>query len=288
MWIDTHCHLDALPEFYFSNEKTQKIAVDVAQTAIESIAMGVIPGVGAGNWQAVRHLAHQLGWAYALGTHPMFTPQAGEADAQALEAQLDLADPQLVAVGEIGLDLFVQELKSGAAFERQWRFYKAQLQVAKRAGLPVILHVRKSADLLLKGLREQRFTHGGIAHAFNGSVQQAQTFIDMGFKLGFGGALTFEGAHQLRRLATELPLEAIVLETDAPDIPPQWLYVKASDRAQGTPQAVNTPSELPRIGQVLAELRGIERDDVRQATSKNASAALPRLGAWMEHLRAPA
>ena len=130
------------------------------------------------------------------------------------------------------------------------------------------MHVRRSADLLLQGLRKTP-VKGGIAHAFNGSLQQAQQFIAMGFKLGFGGALTFERALQLRMLATQLPLEALVLETDSPDIPPHWLYVTAEDRAHGQPQGRNTPDQIPRIAQVLAELRGISVDEVQQATSAN-------------------
>ena len=133
--------------------------------------------------------------------------------------------------------------------------------------------MRRSADLLLKGLR-QTPVKAGIAHAFNGSVQQAQQFIDMGFKLGFGGALTFERAHQLRMLATQLPLEALVLETDAPDIPPHWLYVTAEDRAKGLSQGRNTPDQIPRIAQVLAELRGISVEEVQQATTANVKQVL--------------
>jgi TatD DNase family protein len=138
------------------------------------------------------------------------------------------------------------------------------------------LHVRRSADLLLKGLRETP-VRGGIAHAFNGSLQQAQAFLALGFKLGFGGALTYDRALQLRRLATELPLSALVLETDAPDIPPHWLYTPAEQRAAGQPQGRNEPAELPRIAQVLADLRGVSLDEIARATSANAREALPRL-----------
>ncbi|MEY4122772.1 MAG: hypothetical protein RLZZ457_1610 [Pseudomonadota bacterium] len=140
----------------------------------------------------------------------------------------------------------------------------------------MILHVRKSADWLLKGLRNTPVV-GGIAHAFNGSMQQAQTFIALGFKLGFGGALTYDRALQLRRLAVELPLSAIVLETDAPDIPPHWLYTTAEQRAAGVPQGRNEPAELPRIAQVLADLRGIPVAEVAAVTDANAHQALPRL-----------
>jgi TatD DNase family protein len=116
----------------------------------------------------------------------------------------------------------------------------------------------------------------GIAHAFNGSLQQAQAFIDLGFKLGFGGALSYERASNLRRLATELPLEAIVLETDAPDMPPHWLYATAEERARGVPQGRNEPGELPRIAQVLAELRGVAMEHLQAQTRTNLQSVLPR------------
>jgi TatD DNase family protein len=138
------------------------------------------------------------------------------------------------------------------------------------------LHVRRSADALLKGLRELP-VRGGVAHAFNGSLQQAHAFIDLGFKLGFGGALTFERALQLRRLARALPADALVVETDAPDIAPHWLYKTAQERAAGAPQARNTPAELPRIAQCLAELRGMSLEVLASLTRANACAALPRL-----------
>jgi len=169
-----------------------------------------------------------------------------------------------VAVGEIGLDGFVP----GLDMARQQVFYKAQLKLAQQHDLPVILHVRRSADLLLQGLRQTPVI-GGIAHAFNGSLQQAQMFVELGFKLGFGGALTYERALQLRRLATELPLDALVLETDSPDIPPHWLYVTAAHREAGMAQGRNTPAQVPRIAQVLADLRGVSVEKVREVTTKN-------------------
>ena len=133
---------------------------------------------------------------------------------------------------------------------------------------------------LLRELRRTR-VEGGIAHAFNGSLQQAHAFIDLGFKLGFGGAMTFERALQIRRLAMSLPLGALVLETDAPDIPPRWLYKTAAERAAGAISR-NEPAELPRMGQVLAELRGMPVDELRDATAANACVALPRLAALLE------
>jgi TatD DNase family protein len=137
------------------------------------------------------------------------------------------------------------------------------------------LHVRRSADKLLKHLRD--LPAGGIAHAFNGSLQQAQAFVAMGFKLGFGGAVTFDRALQIRKLAAELPLDALVMETDSPDIPPHWLYRTAQQRAAGQPQGRNEPGELPRIAQAVAQLRGMALDELAQATTRNACVALPRL-----------
>jgi TatD DNase family protein len=274
MWIDTHCHLDA-PEFHPAAAAAQR---DEARAL--GVARCVIPAVERSNWATVRSLAHRLGDAYALGIHPLYVPRAHDDDLAALDAALTehRDDPRLVAVGEIGLDFFVPELTTPAMRERQTRFYRAQLRLARQHGLPVILHVRRSADALLKGLRELP-TGGGIAHAFNGSAQQAQAFIDLGFALGFGGAMSFEPARQLRRLAAELPLAALVLETDAPDIPPQWLYVPAAERAAGRAQGINHPRELPRIGAVLAGLRGLPAEAVARATTANAQRVLPRLAA---------
>ena len=263
-WIDSHCHLDA-PEFA-ADRDTVRLAARQA-----GVGTCVIPAVEVANFESVRLLAHQHGDVYALGMHPLYTPQASEADLHNLSEALQqyAEDPRLVAVGEIGLDGFVP----GLDMARQQLFYKAQLKLAQHHDLPVILHVRRSADLLLQGLRKTP-VKGGIAHAFNGSLQQAQQFIDMGFKLGFGGALTFERATQLRLLATQLPLSALVLETDAPDIPPHWLYVTAEERAQGLPQGRNTPSQIPSIAQVLADLRGIGLNEVQQATTANVQAVL--------------
>jgi TatD DNase family protein len=186
-------------------------------------------------------------------------------------------------VGEIGLDLFVPELRVEPLRARQQHFYVTQLKLARKYGLPVLLHVRRSVDQVLKGLRDvARADWHGIAHAFNGSAQQAQSFIDLGFKLGFGGALTYDRALQLRRLAASLPLDALVLETDAPDMPPHWLYRTTEQRAAGEAQGVNSPTELPRIGAVLAELRGLGVAELAAATTRNALAALPKLGALVQ------
>jgi len=264
---DSHCHLDAA-EFDADRDAV------VARARAAGVTQVVIPAVAAGNFDAVRELAHRHGFAYALGIHPLCTMRARDQDLALLEQQLaaHAGDPRLVAVGEIGLDFFVPGLDTA----RQQHFYVEQLKLAKRAGLPVILHVRRSADPLLAGLRRTGFKAGGIGHAFNGSRQQADAFIELGFKLGFGGTLTFDRSLQIRRLATELPAEAIVLETDAPDIPPQWLYKTAAERAAGATTR-NEPGELPRIGAELAALRGWSIEETARITRANTEAALQRL-----------
>jgi TatD DNase family protein len=279
MWIDSHCHLDA-PEW----SDQERLAVR-EQARAAGVGMCVLPAVERAHWPTVRRLAHQTGDAYALGIHPLYVPRASDDDLRALQTTLEHCrdDPQLVAVGEIGLDFFVPELQPPALRDKQGRFYAAQLQLAWQFGLPVILHVRRSADLLLKGLRDAQSRGqgvcGGIAHAFNGSQQQAHQFIERGFLLGVGGAVTFATAHQLRRLATDLPPDALVLETDAPDIPPRWLYVTAAERAAGRPQGVNSPAQLPRIGKAVAQLRGMTPQALAAQTTRNVCRALPRLDA---------
>ncbi|PUE08073.1 TatD family hydrolase [Limnohabitans sp. T6-20] len=271
MWIDTHCHLDAA-EFDADRDVVREAARQAGVTRC------VIPSVHASHWAEVAQLAERHGDAYALGIHPLYVPQAQEADLQALDQALreHAGDPRLVAVGEIGLDFFLPALCTPEMRERQWFFYTAQLKLAQQHSLPVILHVRRSADLLLKGLRQYPVV-SGIGHAFNGSAQQAQAFVDQGFALGFGGTLTYERSLQLRRLACELPLCDIVLETDAPDIPPQWIYQTADQRAQGVVQGRNTPAELPRIAKVMADLRGLSLHDLAAATTRNAQRVLPGL-----------
>ena len=261
MWIDTHCHLDASE---FAGEY-DAIAQQAAQQGVGCI---VIPAVERANFAAVAALAaDNANCVYALGIHPMYVPQAELADLEVLRAAIPAAlkDPRFVAIGEIGLDFFIPELCVPAMREKQALFYAEQLKIARDFDLPVLLHVRRSQDTLLKYLRRIP-VRGGCAHAFNGSLQQAQQFIGLGFKLGFGGAMTFTRALQIRRLAAGLPLDALVLETDAPDISPSWLH-----------PARNAPQQIPQIGAVLADLRGIDISEVAAATSANAFIALPRL-----------
>jgi len=265
MWIDTHCHLEA-PEFA---EEEDVVARSAAELGVSQI---LIPSVDQSSFPRVAALAKRnLNCSYALGVHPMFVPNADDTELDALRAALaaGMSDPKLIAIGEIGLDFFIPAYTESPLREKQEHFLVEQLKMARDFGLPVLLHTRRSQDVVLKYLRRIR-PPGGIAHAFNGSFQQAQAFIDLGFKLSFCGTFTYERALQLRRLAVELPLDAIVLETDAPDLAPEWLH----DRR-------NLPEELPRIGAALAQLRGMTPEEIAQATTPNAQAVLPRLASLM-------
>ena len=256
MLIDSHCHL-AAAEF-----APDRDAVAATARAAGVLAV-VVPAVDVASFADVHACCTRYpGCAAAYGIHPLFVGGASQADLASLKAQLQGAGPgRPVAVGEIGLDLFVAD----PAFDRQEDFFVEQLAIARDTDLPVLLHVRRAVDQVLKHLRRIR-VKGGIAHAFNGSRQQADELIKLGFKLGFGGAMTYESSTRIRRLAAALPLESIVLETDAPDMPPAWLQGKR-----------NTPSELPRINALLAGLRGIGAAEMASATSANVHAVLPRL-----------
>ena len=251
--IDTHCHLDAA-EF-----DADRAAVH-AQAQALGVSRLVVPAVSVAGFAKTKAVvAEYAGCVAAYGIHPLYVMQAGDDDLAQLAVWLDTERP--VAVGEIGLDCYVPELDP----LRQASFFIGQLKLARQFDLPVLLHVRRAVDAVLRELRRVR-VRGGIAHAFNGSRQQADEFIKLGFKLGFGGAMTYDGSSRIRALAASLPLSAIVLETDAPDIPPAWLN-----------RARNTPGELPAIARCLAELRGLPVAEVIAATSENARAVLPGL-----------
>jgi TatD DNase family protein len=254
MLIDTHCHLDAA-EF---DADRDHIATQALQHGVSRI---VVPAVARNNFDAVIALCNQhKHCVYALGVHPMFVGSASTDDIETLKVYVQNNHP--VAIGEIGLDYFVTKDN----IEQQVYFFTEQLKLAKQFNLPVILHVRNAIDDILKYLRRHEVC-GGIAHAFNGSFQQAEQFVALGFKLGFGGAMTYSRALKIRALAVKLPLESIVLETDSPDIPPEWVGVKGR----------NCPLELLGIAQVLADLRQVNVSQVLDITSTNALKVLPKL-----------
>lgn len=253
MLIDTHCHLDAA-EFDTDRDEVHTAATVAGVTEI------VVPAVEVGGFAKTRDVvAAYAGCVAAYGIHPMYVMRAADGDLATLRRWL--ADERPVAVGEIGLDLYVTDIDPA----RQEHFFVEQLKLAREFDLPVLLHVRRAIDPVLKQLRRFR-VRGGIAHAFNGSPQQADEFRKLGFALGFGGAMTFYGSTRIRALARSLPIESIVLETDAPDIPPAWLN-----------GGRNTPAELPRIAETLANLRGMPLASLLAITSDNARRVLPGL-----------
>ena len=253
MLIDTHIHLDAAQ---FDADRPQLI--EAARAA--GVAGFVLPAVERANFTAVEALAAaNADMCCALGIHPLYVMQARMEDVDVLDERL--GEGAALALGEIGLDHFVTDVDPG----RQQEFFKAQLRLARKHERPVILHVRRAIDPILRELRRTRVC-GGIAHAFNGSRQQAESFIALGLRLGFGGAMSYEGSTRIRELARSLPLESIVLETDAPDIPPAW--------ARGER---NLPQNLARYARILAELRGIEPEEVIEATGRN---LVETLGGW--------
>lgn len=259
MLIDTHCHLDAAE---FDSDRNL-VAEQALQRGLGAI---VLPAVARNNFDSVIDVcARHKNCAYALGIHPMYVESSSLADLEVLEQYVGTYQP--VAIGEIGLDYFLTNPRNNPDnIARQTTFFVTQLKIARQYRLPVILHVRNAIDDVLKQLRKYQVA-GGIAHAFNGSFQQAQQFIDLGFKLGFGGAMTYHRALKIRELASKLPLEAMVLETDAPDIPPEWV-------GRGLR---NSPLELPKIAQVLADLKQVNVSQVIDITSANAIKVLPKI-----------
>ena len=256
--IDTHCHLDAR-EF-----DTDRDAV-VAAAREAGVTTMILPSVEVSGFPAVRACCQRYpGCHPAYGIHPLYVGVTREDDLHTLRQWLRdeiSGEHPPVAVGEIGLDFFVP----GHDASRQEQFFIEQLQIAAEFNLPVLLHVRRAVVQVLKCLRHSKVLRG-IAHAFNGSRQQAQAFIDLGFKLGFGGAMTWPRATRIRQLATELPLESIVLETDAPDMSPVW--------RQGQR---NSPDQLPLIAATLADLTRLPPGRILEQTNANALAVIESL-----------
>jgi TatD DNase family protein len=248
--IDTHCHLD-VEEFEPDRDQVLVAARSAGLVAI------VVPAIHAAGWPRLLRLCASAADLHpALGLHPVYLAQHRPEHIDDLERTL--AETRPLAVGEIGLDFFVPDLDPA----RQQALFEAQLALARDAGLPVLLHVRKAHDRVLATLKRLR-VRGGIAHAFSGSLQQAQQYLDLGFRLGFGGMLTFERSLKLRPLAKALPLEAIVLETDAPDL------TVAAHRGER-----NSPAYLPDVLAALAEVRDTAPAEIAAQTTRNAQEVL--------------
>lgn len=244
--IDTHCHFDV-----------EDFDADRMEVAARALAAGVdtilIPGYVASHWSRLFQVCDSFSVPRILpapGLHPCYVSQHEPAHLVELERLLQ-ARPDIVAIGEIGLDYFVDELKTPELKERQQHFFREQLRLAMQYRKPVVLHVRKAHAEVIAMLRDMKFREGGIVHAWSGGIEEARQYVKLGFRLGIGGALTYDQSRRLRAVVSAMPLSALVLETDAPDMTPQ------SHRVAGAGRTRNSPEFLPAVALVLSELKGI-------------------------------
>ncbi|WP_303903628.1 TatD family hydrolase [Thiohalomonas denitrificans] len=251
--IDTHCHID-VDEFADDRDRV------IAESRRQNIDAIIVPGIIAERFDSLEEICRDPLLYPAFGLHPVYLDRHVPDDLKKVERRVAESAP--VAIGEIGLDYFIDSPDVAG----QKRLLEAQLLLARDAGLPVLLHIRKAHDHVLAMLRRMRFSNGGIAHAFNGSHQQAEQFLALGFKLGFGGVVSYERSGKIRRLAADLPLSAIVLETDAPDLPP------VSHRGER-----NSPAYLPEILVTLSKLRDEAPEVIAEKTTINAIELMPAL-----------
>jgi len=252
--VDTHCHLD-IAEFDSVREDL------IARCQAGGMRGILVPGVVAADWDNLRVVCarYPLLWP-AFGLHPCYCSEHRSEQLQALERYLQ---PGVVAVGEIGLDTF----HGDRDFSTQLEFFSAQVAIAKNHRLPLVIHARKTHDQILKVLRQQHFQYGGSMHAFSGSLQQAERFVEMGFGIGFGGGATYDRANKVRGILRQIPLDNVLLETDSPDIPPSF--------ARGES---NTPFNLFRIAEILAEVLEMPVQELAARSTANALRIFPRAG----------
>ncbi|MFN2354270.1 MAG: TatD family hydrolase [Desulfopila sp.] len=254
--IDTHCHLDL---DIFADDRHEVLA----RSREAGVAAFIVPGVYSNRWHNILRLCRDETDLFpALGLHPMYMDYHSEADLHELEHHA--SSGSLVALGEIGLDFYINKPDR----HKQHTLLKKQLDIAARHHLPILLHVRKAHDQVQALLRRNQFRHGGIIHAFSGSLQQAEHYIRLGFKIGIGGTITYDRATRIRNIAATLPLDTMVLETDAPDIPPSRYH-----------NSRNSPEYLPLILNSLAEIRKEQQATVARVTTANARRSIPTLPA---------
>ncbi len=250
--IDTHTHLD-FPDFDADRGEL------LARCRARGVERLVVLGVHQANWQRVWDLVLAEDGLYAaFGLHPVYLDEHQPTHVAALSNWLSryVGHPKLCAVGEFGLDYFLEQLDR----DRQQQLFEAQLKLAIEFELPVLLHVRRAHAPTIATLKRFTPPRGGIIHAFAGSYEQACEYLKLGFKLGLGGAPTWPQALRLRKVVAQLPLDAIVLETDSPDMAPSM-----------HPNQRNSPEHLPAICVALAELRGISAEQLARASSQNAA-----------------
>lgn len=249
--IDTHCHIDITA---FSTRFR-----DLLNTARQrGVKKMILPGVDRQGWDRIMSLSRsEQGLLAAPGLHPMYLAHHLPHHLEELKALAEGGG--VVAIGEIGLDYHVTGLDRAV----QQKLFEDQLKIAAAVGLPILLHVRKAHDQVLSTLRRKRFPHGGIVHAYNGSLQQAQCYLKLGFVISICGTITYDRARRIRNMAVQLPPEALVVETDAPDIP-----------LAGHRGAENLPQYLPEVVAVLAALRDENTEITARYTTNNAKRVL--------------
>lgn len=253
--IDSHCHLD----FSCFDHDRAEVLNHCKKLGIDTI---VIPGTQANQWQKqidLCHLYSQL--RFAFGLHPYFLNRFESVHLVELSHLLNRFQNKVLAVGEIGLDTHID-----VDWKLQLQVFEQQLLIAEEHMLPVILHHRNSHNELIRILKSKKFTQGGIVHAFSGSVQEAKTYIDLGFKIGVGGGITYSRASKTRKTIAQLPLNCLILETDAPDMP---LMGRQGQR--------NSPEYLPEILESLMSLRNETKPQLLQACSRNVRDSLANL-----------
>ncbi|KMV71831.1 deoxyribonuclease YjjV [bacteria symbiont BFo2 of Frankliniella occidentalis] len=256
-YIDTHCHFN-FP--VFAQDLTQSLNL-IRQAQLQAI---VTPATQVADFDSILRLAGSIPEIFpALGLHPLWTAQHHDQDLRRLRQLLDNHD-EVIAIGEIGVDFFTDELVALAP--RQWEILSLQLRLAKEYNLPVILHSRKSHDPLSKVLKDAALPATGVIHGFTGSYQQAKRFIDLGFYLGVGGSISYPRANKTREALARVPLEQLVLETDAPDMP-----------LNGYQGEINRPERVVTVCQILAELRGESVEKIRDCAWQNSLRLFPKL-----------
>lgn len=253
-FIDTHCHFDFPP---FTGDETSSLA-RAANAGVEKM---IVPAISAGQFNAVLALAREYPAVYAaLGLHPMYIEQHDDAALQALDNALASQPEKVVAVGETGLDAY----RETPDLPKQVAMLQAQFAIAKRWQLPVILHSRRTHDKLAMLLRQASLPKTGVVHGFSGSFEQAMRFVDLGYYIGVGGTITYPRAAKTRKAIARLPLEALVLETDAPDMP-----------LNGWQGQANRPERVALVFDILCQLRSENPDEIASAIMRNTCALFP-------------
>lgn len=255
-WFDSHCHFD-FAVFDKEREAHWQLAYKHGLRGL------IIPGITRLKGQDLAGFCHNKPWFYAQGLHPYFLEQHQISDIDWLEQQL-ITDTNIIAVGEVGLDKVLA--KSEQQLAQQQQYFYAQAELAQQYKKKMILHVRGMHDEACSYLRQKQFAEGGIVHAFSGSEQQAKAWLDLGFKLGIGGAMTHPRAQKLRRTIRALPIEAWLLETDSPDMKPAFW---ASEH--------NSPVAIVLLAACLAALKEVELADLALAQQQSLLALWPSM-----------